>query len=247
MYISIIEFIFLGIIVGSLTGILGSSGVVAVVPALIIINSVVPQYAIGTSLLIDVITSAIVAFIYYKNGKVDIKKGMPMIIGAIIGSQIGVRIAFSIPPDYIKYAFAVFILLTGIYSLLKKKDLQNKKAVNLNYLEIIGITIPVGLATGIVGASGGIMFLIISLIVLKLDIKTAVGTATFSMTISALSGSLGYLVFGKILLFASVIIGVVSIISGYYFAKIGNRLKPENTRKILGITFILIGAVQLIL
>ena len=65
MYILYLEFIILGIIVGALTGVLGSSGVVAVVPALIIINSELPQDAIGTSLLIDVITSGIVAYIYF--------------------------------------------------------------------------------------------------------------------------------------------------------------------------------------
>ena len=68
-YLFYLEFIILGIIVGALTGVLGSSGVVAVVPALIIINSELPQDAIGTSLLIDVITSVMVAYVYFKRGK----------------------------------------------------------------------------------------------------------------------------------------------------------------------------------
>jgi len=156
-YLFYFEFIMLGIIVGALTGVLGSSGVVAVVPALIIINSELPQDAIGTSLLIDVITSIIVTYVYFKRGRVNIKKGIPMILGAIIGSQLGVRIAFLIPPESVKIGFAVFIIAMGIYSLIRRKiqnTTKDQKVLNIKPFEIVLITIPVGLATGILGASG---------------------------------------------------------------------------------------------
>ena len=253
MYLFFLEFVVLGIIVGALTGVLGSSGVVAVVPALIIINSELPQNAIGTSLLIDVITSLIVAYVYFRRGRVNIKKGIPMIIGAIIGSQIGVRVAFLIPPVYIKIGFAVFIIAMGIYSLIRKKNLsqnesgKNIKNLNINAYGVVLISIPIGLATGILGASGGIMFLIIAILILKLDIKTAVGTATFAMIISAFSGTIGYLIIGHIVILAAIIIGIVSIISGFIFSRIGNNLNPLTTYKILGIVFIIIGIVQIIL
>ncbi len=250
MYILYLEFIILGIIVGALTGVLGSSGVVAVVPALIIINSELPQDAIGTSLLIDVITSGIVAYIYFRRGRVNIKKGIPMIIGAIIGSQIGVRVAFLIPPVYIKIGFAIFIIAMGIYSLIRKKNTsenKSRKNININAYEIVLITIPIGLATGILGASGGIMFLIISILILKLDIKTAIGTATFAMIISALSGTVGYLIVGHIVILAAIVIGIVSIISGFIFSKIGNNINPLTTYKILGTVFIIIGIAQIVL
>jgi uncharacterized membrane protein YfcA len=250
MYIFYLEFIVLGIIVGALTGVLGSSGVVAVVPALIIVNSELPQDAIGTSLLIDVITSLIVAYVYFRRGRVNIKKGIPMIIGAIIGSQIGVRVAFLIPPVYIKIGFAVFIIAMGIYSLFRNKNMHKKegmKNININSYEVVLIAIPIGLATGILGASGGIMFLIISILILKLDIKTAVGTATFAMIISALSGTVGYLIIGHIVILAAIVIGIVSIISGFIFSRIGNNLNPLTTYKILGTVFIIIGVAQIVL
>lgn len=250
-YLFYLEFIILGIIVGALTGVLGSSGVVAVVPALIIINSELPQDAIGTSLLIDVITSVMVAYVYFKRGRVNIKKGIPMILGAIIGSQIGVRIAFLIPAESVKIGFAVFIIAMGIYSLIRRKEMQNTKdtqrLLNIKPLEIVLITIPVGLATGILGASGGIMFLIISILILKLDIKTAVGTSTFSMIISASSGTVGYLIAGHIMIIAALIIGSISILSGLIFSRIGNNINPLSTYKILGTVFIIIGIVQIVL
>ncbi len=250
-YLFYLEFIILGIIVGALTGVLGSSGVVAVVPALIIVNSELPQDAIGTSLLIDVITSVMVAYVYFKRGRVNIKKGIPMILGAIIGSQIGVRIAFLIPAESVKIGFAVFIIAMGIYSFIRRKEMQNTKdtqrLLNIKPWEIVLITIPVGLATGILGASGGIMFLIISILILKLDIKTAVGTSTFSMIISASSGTVGYLIAGHIMIIAALIIGSISILSGLIFSRIGNNINPLSTYKILGTVFIIIGIVQIVL
>ena len=249
MYLVYLEFIILGIIVGSLTGVLGSSGVVAVVPALIIINSELPQDAIGTSLLIDVITSIMVTFVYFRYGRVNMKKGLPMVVGAIIGSQAGVRIAFLIPPEYVKLSFAIFIMAMGVYSLLRKKDIPGttaKKTINLSPFYVILITIPIGIATGVLGASGGIMFLIIAILILKLDIKTAIGTATFAMTISAASGAIGYIIVGHIVLIAALIIGTISIISGFLFSRLGNKIQPATTYKILGIVFISIGLVQIL-
>ncbi len=250
-YLFYLEFIILGIIVGALTGVLGSSGVIAVVPALIIINSELPQDAIGTSLLIDVITSIIVAYVYFKRGRVNIKKGIPMILGAIIGSQLGVRIAFLIPPESVKIGFAVFIIAMGFYSFLRRKGIQNttktQRILNIKPFEIVLIAIPVGLATGILGASGGIMFLIISILILKLDIKTAVGTSTFAMIISAFSGTVGYLIVGHIIIVAAFIIGSVSILSGLLFSRMGNNINPSATYKIMGTVFVIIGIVQIVL
>ena len=137
----------------------------------------------------------------------------------------------------------------GIYSLLRKKDIPGttaKKTINLSPFYVILITIPIGIATGVLGASGGIMFLIIAILILKLDIKTAIGTATFVMTISAASGAIGYIIVGHIVLIAALIIGTISIISGFLFSKLGNKIQPATTYKILGVVFIGIGLVQIL-
>ena len=81
---------------------------------------------------------------------------------------------------------------------------------------------------------------------MKLDIKTAIGTATFVMTISAASGAIGYIIVGHIVLIAALIIGTISIISGFLFSKLGNKIQPATTYKILGVVFIGIGLVQIL-
>jgi len=58
--------ILIGISVGILTGITGSSGVLIVVPALSYLG--LSYYdSIGSSLLVDVITTLSVIFVYFKN------------------------------------------------------------------------------------------------------------------------------------------------------------------------------------
>jgi len=70
-------------------GLTGASGVVVVVPLLTVLMGFSMHAAIGTSLFVDVITPLFVAWSYYKNGNVDIKSGLWLALGAIVGAQVG--------------------------------------------------------------------------------------------------------------------------------------------------------------
>ncbi|BAB60138.1 hypothetical protein [Thermoplasma volcanium GSS1] len=245
----ILEFILLGILVGALTGITGSSGVVAVVPALSIINRYDVATAIGTSLFIDIVTSSIVFIVYLKNKNVNTSIMLPFAIGSIIGSQAGVRIAVSIPSFILKDVFGSFLLLMGVYSVLRrKKNVTSKNSIlggKCKFLLAFSISIIISLATGLMGASGGIMYLIAMLFIFKEDVRVAVGTATALMIISASSGATGYFFYGRIDLIAGIVIGVTSLISGYFFAKLGNKIKRETVNKVLIVMFFTIGIIQI--
>ena len=78
----------IGVIAGIIVGIMGGSGVVAVVPLLTILGLDV-HTSIGTSLLIDVIASTIAAYTYGQNKHLDLSQGIWMAITAVIGAQIG--------------------------------------------------------------------------------------------------------------------------------------------------------------
>ncbi len=78
----------IGIITGILTGITGSSGVIVVVPAMTFLGHSF-HIAVGTSLLVDVITTASVVYVYTKGKKIDWRIGLILGGGALLGAQIG--------------------------------------------------------------------------------------------------------------------------------------------------------------
>src|SRR5690606_33000636 len=88
--------------------------------------------------------------------------------------------------------FAVLMIVAS-YSMIKKDGQENEEALqkqSLNYFQILLQGIFIGVITGLIGAGGG--FLIIPALVnlLKLPMKTAVGTSLVIISINSLMGFL---------------------------------------------------------
>jgi hypothetical protein len=96
MLIPIYLLVIIGISVGALTGITGARGVLVVVPTLLYLGLNFKE-AIGSSLLVDIITTTTVTYVYFLNKNIDVKISLIMGLGAAIGTQIGSSIAFITP------------------------------------------------------------------------------------------------------------------------------------------------------
>lgn len=66
----IIGMIILGLVTGTVTSMIGASGVNITVPVLTLFLGLNSHMAIGTSLMVDVITSIVVAISYFRHGNV---------------------------------------------------------------------------------------------------------------------------------------------------------------------------------
>lgn len=234
--------ILIGIAVGILTGITGSSGVLIVVPSLSYLGLSYYE-SIGTSLLVDVITTISVIFVYFKHGNVDYKTSLLLGLGAVIGAQVGSKIALSISQKYLEAAFIVFTSYMAIVSFRRSKNpklnIRQLKIGKIAYIIAVFISLVIGIVTGTIGASGGIMFIAVMMLLFSIDIKRMIGTATFAMLFSASSGTLAYFSANKIDLIAGAIIGITALTSGYYFARIANKMKPKYIYMFLGSVFVL--------
>ena len=231
----------IGIAVGALTGITGSSGVLIVVPALSLMGLGF-KTAVGSSLLVDVITTIIVIYVYFKDKTLDFYTGIFMGLGAVIGAQIGTYIASMIDAFPLEIAFVVMTGYMSYYSMLRsfkkrseisKKDLERKKALPIAMI----LSIPVGILTGTIGTSGGVMFVFITMLLFNIPAQRMVGTATLAMLLSALSGVGGYIRIGHIDFIYSIIIGGIALISGYYFSIIAHRIDEKYIYRSLSFVF----------
>ncbi len=246
--ISPIILLLLGIAVGILTGVTGSSGVLIVVPALSLLGLSF-QESVGSSLLVDVITTVSVIIAYMRNQNVDVKLALLLGIGAVLGAQAGARLALAVPQTPLEVIFALFATIMAVRSFSRTRKKDEKKGngdgsvtTRPSLVRIIGIpsmSFLVGIVTGTLGASGGIMFIAVMMILEPgLPIKRMIGTATLGMLMSALSGASAYIYTGVIDIYASLIIGVVALVSGYFFAKLANRADPRYIYAFLGSVFI---------
>mgnify|MGYP001252745075 CR=1 FL=1 len=113
-----------GLAVGAITGLVGVGGGFLIVPALVLLGRLSMQKAIGTSLWIIAMKS-FTGFIGYL--PVLEKQGLQLdwrLIGLFIaigapGTLVGMQLASRLPQQTLKRAFAVFLVLMGVYIVLR--------------------------------------------------------------------------------------------------------------------------------
>lgn len=112
LYISALVPMGIGFVGGILAAILGIGGGFLLVPAMIYILRMSPILAAGTSLFQIVFTTAVATIMHATlNHGVDIVLAILLMIGAIIGSQIGLAISRKIKPNHARFILACLLLL----------------------------------------------------------------------------------------------------------------------------------------
>ncbi len=240
--------ILVGLAVGALTGTTGSSGVLIVVPVLGFMGLTF-QESVGSSLLVDVITTSTVIFVYLRKKTVAVRSAVFMGMGALIGAQIGTRIAVSVPEEPLEIGFVILTALLAFQMFRRSRQktaLEHKQGrfSNLRPWQSLAaamvLSVPVGILTGTIGTSGGIMFIGITMILFSISAQEMVGTATLAMLFSALSGAAGYAYFGRIDYFASVVIGITSLASGYGFSILAHKVSERTIYVAIGLVFVIV-------
>jgi len=114
-------YIIAGIAAGIISSMFGVGGGVLMVPILALGFSFGQKSAQGMSLFI-MLPMALAGAIRYKLNP-DIPINLPVCgmvaLGGIAGAMIGTQIVFNIPQVVLKRIFAVFIIITGIYMIIK--------------------------------------------------------------------------------------------------------------------------------
>ena len=228
--------ILIGLATGLVVGITGASGVLLVVPLLTILMGVSMHTAVGTSLFVDVITPLFVAYSYYKRGNVNMKAALWLAIGAILGAQVGALVANKfIPSGAMNIGFIVFLFVMAITMWVRSgKPPRENQSVRLaemntrNRLITFGIGLLLGVNSGLFGAGGGMMFLLVLMVVLKYPTKLAVGTSSLIMAMTAASGTIGYALQGTVDWRVGAIIAVAAVITGLLGARLANKVSEKN-------------------
>lgn len=109
-----------GTVVGTLTGLVGAGGGFLIIPALVLFSKLPMKMAVGTSLLIIAAKSLIGFTGDLSHYTMNWNLLLIVTIAAIIGIFIGNRINKKIPGERLKKWFGWFVLVMGIYIIVKE-------------------------------------------------------------------------------------------------------------------------------
>ena len=115
LYISTIPPIIIGFIVGVLSAMMGVGGGFIMIPAMVYILGMSTNVVVGTSLFqIIFVTANSTFFQSYLNQTVDIVLASLMILGGVVGAQVGARLGSTFKAEYLRGVLAILVLAVCI-------------------------------------------------------------------------------------------------------------------------------------
>jgi uncharacterized protein len=101
-------------VAGVISGLLGIGGGGVKVPAMNVISSVPMKAAVATSNFMIGVTASASALVYIRNGFCDGFITAPVVLGTLIGSYIGAKIALRVRGVVLKRVFIIILLILGV-------------------------------------------------------------------------------------------------------------------------------------
>ncbi|MCQ2505553.1 MAG: sulfite exporter TauE/SafE family protein [Lachnospiraceae bacterium] len=226
------------------TGFAGMSAAAVVGPILVAFLNVPPYEAVGIGLISDVFASAVSAYTYKKNGNLDIKNSLPMMLSVLVVTIIGSITASFLPERAMGNTMQIALIFVGLRFLLKpvnttKEQMSaitpKKRLIN----SIIG-GVFIGFICGFVGAGGGMMMLFVLTSFLGYQMHMAVGTSVFIMAFTALTGGISHFAIGGVPDILTMILCVIfTLLWARIAAHIANKASAATLNRVVGVIMIL--------
>ena len=232
----------IGSFAGIMTGLLGASGVMAVVPGMLLLGYSAPQ-AIGTSLAVDLTASLAVSWTYHRHGRVNLRQGLWIAAAAVLGAQVGSHLSSRVPEIGLSAGFGVVLLGSAVIFWRNgiHREIGKIQATSLARLIkrrpaaaclIIGLY--AGIYSGLFGAGGGMLFLF-ALLLLGYSLHHAIGTSTLIMALTTASGTLGHAMLGNLPYLTVAGIAGGTVLGSISSARLANRMDERFLGKAIAL------------
>ena len=250
-------YVLAGLAGGILTGMAGLTAAMVLTPILCGACGWIGYDAVTLSLIANVPSAMVTSYTYYKNGNMDIKRGMPVALvsfaGAIVGSYLGYLFS-QVSENGISYVVIISNLFMAVKFLIpsKKKDgeLNAAEAKKAKVKTILALFLGflIGAECGFMGSAGGVLMLMVLTMVLGMDTKLAVGTSSLVMTLVALTGAVSHIAMGaQVAILPSVIVTVTCTIGAVVSAKFANKVEEKTVNRCAAVVLVLVSIVSWLL
>ena len=250
-------YILAGLAGGVLTGMAGLTAAMVLTPILCGVCGWSGYDAVTLSLIANVPSAMVTCWTFYKNGNIELKRGLPIAVvsflGAIVGSWLGYLFSM-VSENGISY----FVIISNLFMALKFFLPVKEKKENLTAAEerraktktvialILGFLI--GIECGFMGSAGGALMLMVLTMVMGMDTKLAVGTSSMVMTLVALTGAVSHVAMGATVdLLPGIVVTVMCTIGAVGSAKFANTVDEKLLNRTAGVVLLLVSLVSWLL
>lgn len=215
----------------------GLGSAVALIPVLVFLG--VPFSVARPAGLFTNFISTLSATVHnLKEGLIDFKLSLPMLLLAVVFAPLGAYASTVIPEKIVGIAFTLFLFFAAAMAYLPKRGLFDLTSSKIYPLLVGALS---GFISGLLGIGGGGLISPL-MIVAGYNPKKVVPITAFVVVFSSFSAFLAYLKLGKVDWAITLSAAVPAMFAGYVGALITHRyLNPSQVKKLLGLIFIILG------
>jgi uncharacterized protein len=223
-------------LVGLVVGLLGGGGAGLSVPLLVYGFGLAPKQAVATSLLVVGTSSATGAVHHAIRRRVHWRLGLLLASVAVVTAFFAGRVSHLLPDTAILLLMAGLLTLSGV-GMLRSRPQRAEAETDARPILARGLLIGLGLGlvTGFLGAGGGLLAIPALVLIGRLDMRTAVGTALTVVAASSLAALLGsgalVQIDGRLALGAAAAAAAGSGLG----ILVARRMRTERLRRLVGV------------
>lgn len=254
--LELIEYLLLGIGVGTVGALLGLGGGFILVP-IFMLFMIAPhgstfttvQQVVGTSLFAVFCNAISGTVAYIRQRRIMLRAAIPFALATLPGAFLGGYVSEWFSGPGFSLTFGVFMLFIGyiMYSKSKGKAANKSaedwdpKTARFNMTLGVVCSFFVGFISSIFGIGGGIVHVPMMVFMLGFPPQIAVATSTFVLFVSAVVGVSSHALLGHIVWGPALMIGAGAVIGAQFGAKIAKKSKPRILVVLLSLLVFLVG------
>jgi uncharacterized protein len=252
---AIVLFALVGLLAGSLSGLLGIGGGVVMVPCLVFLLGFNEHLAQGTTLALMVPPIGLLAaWQYYRKGQMNLRVAALVSTGLLFGGLLGARLANDLSNHTLEKVFGVGLVLIALKMLTShgKEGAEDtgKSYAKMNLvpaLLLITLGLTAGAVSGLIGIGGGVIIVPALVFLFGLSQHEAQGT-TLALMVPPVGilAAWQYYQQGNVDVWAGAVICVGFFLGGLLGAKLAGHMSNRIMARVFGCSMLII-AVKMLL
>ncbi len=224
-----------GLIAGSLGGLVGIGGGVIIVPLMTETLKFGQHEAHGTSLIAVILTGVAGSVIYYIHGSVDLTTAAVLAGMALITVRHGAKYCCILPESTLKRTFGFFLLFVAVLFILKPfvpNITEGSSPAWIRWIVLVLLGALTGFISGMMGVGGGSFMIPMMVLFAGIAQHTAQGISLLAMIPASMVGAWTHWQEGNIR--KSSLPGLVAgVLAGVYVGGSFAHLLPERELRLL--------------
>ncbi len=182
------------LVVGLSLGLLGAGGSILIVPIFVYAAGMSAKEAISLSLGVVSLTSFVGSIWYFTRGFINARLVLIFAGFGSLGAFLGARLTYFLSHQALLFIFGIIMIGTGLLMMFKKEGVLDESAMKCRpeFLPAMLTSGAIGILTGFLGVGGGFLLVPALSLMMKCNMKSAIGTSLLIISVNAMAGFAGH-------------------------------------------------------